>query len=48
MGVPAFVEELRMQGYPVTTLSNDFGVSVVQPTVNGVPLRTIQSQAREG
>jgi predicted O-methyltransferase YrrM len=48
MGVPAFVEELRAQGYPVTTLDKDFGVSLVQPTVNGVPLRTIQSQAREG
>ncbi len=39
MGVPAFVEELRERGYPVTTLNRDFGVSIVQPALNGVPLR---------
>jgi predicted O-methyltransferase YrrM len=48
MGVPAFVEELREQGYPVTTLDKDFGVSLVQPTLNGVPLRAVQSQAKQG
>jgi predicted O-methyltransferase YrrM len=48
MGVPAFVEELREQGYPVTTLDKDFGVSLVQPTLNGVPLRAVQSQAMQG
>jgi predicted O-methyltransferase YrrM len=48
MGVPAFVEELREQGYPVTTLDKDFGVSVVQPTLNGVSLRAVQSQAKQG
>ena len=48
MGVPAFVEELREQGYPVTTLDRDFGVSVVQPTVNGVPLRALHPQAKQG
>ncbi len=38
MGVPRFVEELRQQGYPVTTLEHDCGVSLVQPRVGGVPL----------
>jgi predicted O-methyltransferase YrrM len=38
MGVPQFVEELRAQGYPVITLSQNFGVSLVQPTVGGIPL----------
>jgi predicted O-methyltransferase YrrM len=48
MGVPAFVEELRSQGYPVTTLDRDFGVSIVQPTLQGVPLRARIDEAREG
>jgi predicted O-methyltransferase YrrM len=48
MGVPAFVEELRAQGYPVTTLDRDFGVSIVQPTLQGVSLRARIDEAREG
>ena len=48
MGVPAFVEELRRQGYPVTTLDRDFGVSIVQPTRQGVPLKARIDEAREG
>ena len=48
MGVPAFVEELRTNGYPVTTLDRDFGVSIVQPTSSGVPLRNYESAARQG
>ena len=48
MGVPAFVEELRTNGYPVTTLDRDFGVSIVQPTLSGVPLRNYESAARQG
>jgi len=48
MGVPAFVEELRLAGYPVTTLDRDFGVSIVQPTLNGVPLRIHEPAARQG
>jgi len=48
MGVPAFVEELREAGYPVTTLDRDFGVSIVQPTLNGVPLRITEPAARQG
>jgi len=38
MGVPKFVENLRKQGYPVTTFPTDFGVSWVQPVVGGVSL----------
>ena len=48
MGVPAFVEELRLAGYPVTTLNRDFGVSMVQPTPNGIPLRNYEPAARQG
>lgn len=40
MGVPAFVEELRSQGYPVVTIDRDFGVSIVQPSPGGLSLRT--------
>jgi predicted O-methyltransferase YrrM len=39
MGVPRFVDELRLAGYPVLTISQDFGVSLVQPCRGGVPLR---------
>ena len=39
MGVPRFVEELRAAGYPVITIDQDFGVSLVQPHVGGVKLR---------
>lgn len=39
MGVPRFVEQLRQQDYPVLTLENDFGVSIVQPARHGVALQ---------
>jgi len=39
MGVPRLVDELRQHGYPVITLDQDFGVSVIQPVRHGVPLR---------
>jgi len=48
MGVPALVEELRVSGYPVTTINRDFGVSIVQPTVSGVSLRNSEPAARQG
>jgi predicted O-methyltransferase YrrM len=38
MGVPRFVEELRASGYPVLTIDQDFGVSLVQPRQGGVRL----------
>ena len=38
MGVPRFVDELRLQGYQVLTINRDFGVSLVQPTKGGLPL----------
>jgi predicted O-methyltransferase YrrM len=39
MGVPRFVDELRLAGYPVLTIDQNFGVSLVQPRKGGVPLR---------
>lgn len=39
MGVPRFVEELRAAGYPVLTIDQNFGVSLVQPRIGGVKLR---------
>ena len=39
MGVPRLVEELRGQGYPVITLDQDFGVSMIQPVRHGVALQ---------
>jgi predicted O-methyltransferase YrrM len=38
VGVPRFVEELRLEGYPVITLNRDYGVSLVQATRRGVDL----------
>jgi predicted O-methyltransferase YrrM len=38
MGVPRFVEELRLRGYPVLTVDRDYGVSLVQPRLHGQPL----------
>lgn len=40
MGVPKFVDELRLSGYPVITFANDYGVSLVQPVKGGFPLIT--------
>lgn len=45
MGVPRLVDELRESGYPVITLDRDFGVSMVQPVLNGVRLRPETSDA---
>lgn len=38
MGVPRFVEELRAAGFPVVTLAQDCGVSLVQPVRGGAVL----------
>ena len=38
MGVPRFVDELRAAGYPVITIDQNFGVSLVQPRQGGVKL----------
>ena len=38
MGVPRFVDELRRAGYPVLTLDRDYGLSLVQKRVGGIPL----------
>ena len=39
MGVPRFVDDLRAAGYPVITIDQNFGVSLVQPKIGGVKLR---------
>jgi predicted O-methyltransferase YrrM len=39
MGVPRFVDELRAAGYPVITIDQNYGVSLVQPKIGGVKLR---------
>jgi predicted O-methyltransferase YrrM len=39
MGVPRFVDDLRTLGYPVITIDQNFGVSMVQPHIGGVKLR---------
>ncbi len=41
MGVPRFVDELREQGFPVVTIDQNFGVSMVQPSANGVCLQRL-------
>jgi predicted O-methyltransferase YrrM len=38
MGVPSFVEELRVSGYQVITIDQHCGISMVQPVRGGVPL----------
>ena len=38
MGVPRFVNELRAAGYPVITIDQDYGVSLVQPCIGGIAL----------
>lgn len=38
MGVPQFVEELRVAGYPVVTVLRDYGISLVQPIKGGLTL----------
>lgn len=35
MGVPKLLEELRLQGYPVVTIDQDWGITLVQATVHG-------------
>ncbi|MDO8705863.1 MAG: hypothetical protein Q7J84_13045 [Sulfuricaulis sp.] len=35
MGVPRFVEELRQAGYPVITIDQHCGITLVQPVQGG-------------
>ncbi len=39
MGVPRFVDELRLAGHPVITIDRDCGLSMVQRIPAGTPLR---------
>jgi predicted O-methyltransferase YrrM len=47
MGVPRFLDELRQQGYPVLTISRDYGLSLVQPVIGGLALRASNSRVTE-
>lgn len=38
VGVPRFLEELRHSGYPVVTIDNDWGLTLVQACRGGNPL----------
>ena len=40
MGVPRVVDELRQAGYPVVSWDSFCGMSIVQPSLGGVELRT--------
>ncbi len=35
MGVPQFMEQLRLEGYPVVTIDQDWGLTLVQPSKRG-------------
>jgi predicted O-methyltransferase YrrM len=35
MGVPRLLEDLRLEGYPVVTIDQDWGLTLVQPRVGG-------------
>jgi predicted O-methyltransferase YrrM len=39
MGVPRFVDELRCQGYQAVTIDKDCGVTLIQPSLGGLPLQ---------
>ncbi len=41
LGVPRFVDELRAAGYPVITIDQNLGVSLVQSRIGGVKLRSV-------
>src|SRR5208337_133885 len=45
MGVARLVEELRAEGYPVMTINQDFGVSILQATKGGIRLSNISGSA---
>lgn len=45
MGVPRFVNELRAAGYPVITIDQDYGVSLVQPCIGGIALSPESSRS---
>ena len=45
MGVARLVEELRTEGYPVLTINQDFGVSILQTTKGGISLSKISGNA---
>lgn len=38
MGVPAFLESLRKEGYPLITIDADWGLTALQPCIGSKPL----------
>lgn len=42
LGVSRFLEELREAGYPLVTINRDYGVTLVQSTRGGVPLKRLE------
>jgi len=45
LGVARLVEELRTEGYPVITINQDFGVSILQASKGGIPLSNLRANA---
>lgn len=43
MGVPAFLESLRAEGYPLITLDADWGLTLVQPKPGSMSLLELES-----
>lgn len=43
MGVPRFLEDMRLAGYPLITLDRDCGLTLVQAKPGGIPLIPTQS-----
>jgi predicted O-methyltransferase YrrM len=43
MGVPRFVDELRSSGFPVVSIDQYCGISLVQPRINGVSLMNVNA-----
>jgi len=45
-GVPRFVQELQDQGYPMVTLTEGWGLTILQNSLGGFPLILTADQAR--
>ncbi len=46
MGVPRLMEEIRESGYPVVTINQDWGLTLVQPQKHGLPFTTVRPAPR--
>ena len=45
LGVARLVDELRIEGYPVITINQDFGVSILQSSKGGIRLSNLRANA---